>query len=364
MENQNSADNGATICPICSKPNQGQVNVICKQCKIQIHYHCSGVSRAKVHSSNYVCFECKTSKNSVSQSKQASACNTSHQITPTTTVSQLNQQATALNLSTHNGTHGSNSNGQQVDLPPAAPQITGPKSPNRSVASDINDAIRNMNNELEKLKHSQQIVVDSLSSVSVQLTSISSMTQVLEEHGKRVEALEIENDKLQRQVDVIDRKMDELDQKNRGDNIQIDGIPEIGNENLRDVMIKLATALNIPLSSNDIVRITRVQSTNANKAKPIICNFTKSNLPLDLIKASRKLKPTTTSTGISNDKGEIFINEHLTVARKQLMYKAKQFKKANGYEFLWIKNGNIYLKKAKNTKAINVNVSTDFSRLN
>lgn len=46
------------------------------------------------------------------------------------------------------------------------------------------------------------------------------------------------------------------------------------------------------------------------------------------------------------------------------MYKAKQFKKANNYEFLWIKDGNIFLKKAKDTKAINVNVSTDFSKLN
>lgn len=132
--------------------------------------------------------------------------------------------------------------------------------------------------DLEKLKSSQQVFTDSLSSIGTQLTNISKMSQILEDHGKRVESLENENSELRRHVDVIDRKMDELDQKSRDHNIQIDGIPQNSGENLRDIMIKLAAALKVPLSSDDITNITRVQSTNTNKCKPIICNVNKSNL--------------------------------------------------------------------------------------
>ena len=233
-----------------------------------------------------------------------------------------------------------------------------------SRAGDISNAIRNMSNDLEKLKASQQIFVDSLSSVGNQLTNIAKLSQVLDDHDVRIATLENQNDTLRDHVAVLDRKLDDLDQKNRGHNVQIDGIPHANNENLKDIVIKLAVSLKVPLAPDDIARVTRVQSTNTKKDKPIICNVIKSNLMADLIKASRKCKPNTASVGISQTKSEIFINEHLTVARKQLMYKAKQFKKANGYEFLWIKNGNIYLKKNKDTKAININVSTDFARLN
>lgn len=229
---------------------------------------------------------------------------------------------------------------------------------------DISNAIRNMSNDLDKLKASQQMFVESLSSVGSQLSNIEKMSQVLDDHDLRISTLENQNESLQRHVATLDRKFDNLDQKNRGHNVQIDGIPQLSNENLKDIVVKLAISLKVPLTPDDIIRVTRVQSTNTIKDKPIICNVNKSNVMADLVKASRKLKPNTISAGISEKKNEIFINEHLTLARKQLMYKAKQFKKANGYEFLWIKNGNIYLKKNKDTKAININVSTDFTRLN
>lgn len=352
MEKPPFTDNGESICPICAKPNQGHVNVTCKKCKSQTHYHCSGLSKNKGQGNNFICFICNTSMGPPTSSHVKSS--TQHSNEPRLTdKSPPDQQTTNLR-----------STGlQSTDLELNDPRLTEVQSHNKPVTSDIKVAISKMSIELEKLKQSQQVVVDSLSSFGTQLTSISKMSQILEDHGKRVESLEDKNDRLQHHVDVIDRKMDELDQKSRGHNVQIDGIPQTNNENLRDIMMKLATTLKVPLTSDDITHVTRVHSTNAIKCKPIICCINKYNLPSELIKASRKLKPNTNSIGMLNDKVDIFINEHLTVARKQLMYKAKQFKKANNYEFLWIKNGNIFLKKAKDTKAINVNVSTDFSRL-
>lgn len=107
---------------------------------------------------------------------------------------------------------------------------------------------------------------------------------------------------------VLDRKMDDLNQKSRSQNVQIDGIPQTNGENLRDIILKLATVLKVPVSADDITRITRVQSTNGNKCKPIICVVNKPNLLADLAEASRKLEPNMTSIGVSNDRTNIFVN--------------------------------------------------------
>lgn len=316
-------------CPMCSKPNHGHVNVTCKKCKAQIHYHCSGLSKAKSQSTGYICFNCKSPMG---------------ERTVPTIDTPINNAPLLIGI---------------LDDNPSMDVTNGQ-------TNDISSAIRNMSNDLNKLKESQQTFVNSLSSFGNQLANIEKMSQVLDSHDDRITDLENLNATLRTQVAALDRKLDDIDQRNRGHNIQIDGIPQTNNENLKNIVIKRdqTISMKVPLSPDDIIKVTRVQSMYANKDKPIICTVTKSNLMANLIKASRKSRPNTNSAGIAGKSNEIFINEHLTVARKQLLYKAKQFKKANNYSFLWIKNGNIYLKKNKDTETINVNVSTDFLRLN
>lgn len=182
------------------------------------------------------------------------------------------------------------------------------------------------------------------------MNNIAKLSERIDDHNNRISTLlEEENLKCKNQILKLDRRIDDIEQKGRAHNIQIDGIPEVNQENLRNVIPALPTALKITLKDDDITYVARVRSTNKDKIKPIICSLSNFNIMAELIKASRKEKPTTKDIGFSNN-NNIFINEHLTIARKQLLYKAKQFKTANKFEFLWVKDGKIFLKKIKTLK--------------
>lgn len=242
-------------------------------------------------------------------------------------------------------------------------QVENSGDNNEFTIADLNKAIQSMNSDVNNLKVSQHNFESTLTSIGSQLNTIVKMSQLIEDHDDRIKHLENTNKSQQQRIMDLNRRLDNLEQSNRCDNIQIDGIPLTSNENLRDVIIKLAAALNVQLKMEDITYVGRVRSVNSKKIKPVICSISKAGIISNLTKASRKLKPTAAMAGFANNNNGIFINEHLTVARKQLLYKAKSFKTSNNFEYLWVKDGRIYLKKNNNTEAINIDVSTDFSKL-
>lgn len=131
----------------------------------------------------------------------------------------------------------------------------------------------------------------------------------------------------------MNRQFDNIDQNNRANNIKIDGVPEVKSENLIDVINKIALILKIPITPECIGHISRVRSTIKNKIKPIICNFNNVRLVSLFLKAARSKKLNVADIGFDNRTGNIYINEHLTVARKKLFYRAECFKTENDFKF-------------------------------
>lgn len=59
-------------------------------------------------------------------------------------------------------------------------------------------------------------------------------------------------------------------------------------------------------------------------------------------------------------KNRIYAFERLPSNIRNVYLKAKHFKKANDYKYLWTKDGNIFLRKVDNSKIITVFSYTDF----
>ena len=56
---------------------------------------------------------------------------------------------------------------------------------------------------------------------------------------------------------------------------------------------------------------------------------------------------------------EIYVNENLTRARKNLLWKAKQRAKANGFKYVWTHNGRINVRLSKDNEAILISNEKD-----
>lgn len=99
---------------------------------------------------------------------------------------------------------------------------------------------------------------------------------------------------------------------------------------------------------------------------PIVVGFTQPTLIRDYILAFRRQGSLwTDKIGITSgsDKSKVFIFEHLTSNLRKVYLNAKKFQKANGYKYLWSKEGKIFLRRSDDSKIIRVLPHTDLMNI-
>lgn len=56
--------------------------------------------------------------------------------------------------------------------------------------------------------------------------------------------------------------------------------------------------------------------------------------------------------GVNDSRDPIFVTEHVSDANKDLHAAARQFKKAENYQFLWVRNNKIFMRKNETSNYI------------
>ncbi|MCP4484708.1 MAG: hypothetical protein GY823_09135 [Flavobacteriaceae bacterium] len=175
---------------------------------------------------------------------------------------------------------------------------------------------------------------------------------------KRIKDLELKDRKLMKSID-------DLEQYGRREMLELSGVPRLQNENCEEIMLKLAEAINVPLSRQEI------EACHRNSPKPdapIISKFGSRKLKeLFFTKDAKKVlrNLTTEDLGFEKEVGKdrIFINESLTKANKHLLWLAKNKKKDLEMKFCWTRNGSIFLRKSETTPIVKVNYAEDLDKL-
>jgi len=162
--------------------------------------------------------------------------------------------------------------------------------------------------------------------------------------------------------------LDELQQYSRNRNAEIVNIPEKNGteteENLLEVIEKIAEEGNIQFNRQDVDIIHRVPSKKKNRPRNVVVQFktrTARNKFLENKKHGVTVKKIVQG---SQDTSRIFLNEHLTAATKHLLWRAKQEAKAKSYQAVWVRDGKIFLKKQLTDKAsLRIRNERDLERL-
>ncbi|KAG8269472.1 hypothetical protein J6590_106739, partial [Homalodisca vitripennis] len=124
-----------------------------------------------------------------------------------------------------------------------------------------------------------------------------------------------ENKLLRKEMEIYKTKLHELEPYNRK-KIQIDGVPEHGNETMSGVLETLSGVVGVP-------------STDFVKDAP---------------------------------KTNVYVNEHLTPFNKDLLYNAKKLKE-QGWQYVWAREGKIFAKQKEDGKRIQVTSLEQISKL-
>lgn len=247
---------------------------------------------------------------------------------------------------------------------------------------DLDDDVQDHQN-IEKILKDIQSKVSTIPSLKKQLDSIKqSMGLLSEKYDMLLAEQEKSKDKihkLEKAVEAVNNKCTYLEKFNlalqqslqgyeqsaRKQNIEIVGVEQMPDENVKEIVSKIGKIINV--SSDDSIEWVRRMQPRKLGTKPpsIIVGFKNSGMDCRdaWIAERRKLVDVTSNVitgGTKQDK--IYINEDLSKSTRTLLWNAK--KKLHGlYQYTWVMNGKVLVKKAEGDKSIWVRSEADINAL-
>lgn len=184
----------------------------------------------------------------------------------------------------------------------------------QQLASDLNNAIRNVTEELEHLARRLKVCEE-------RLNEIPDSTVAAHQHVTPVVA------PLQKQRQAFD--IDRLEQYSRRENVRIRGIPCNDGEDTTKLVLDLAKECGVEMSKNDISTSHRLQAKN-NSTAPVIVRFVRKEMKIELMRAKKVLKA---------KKKQIFIDEDLTPLRARMYH---SLRKDPDISAVWTRDGRLH----------------------
>ena len=152
---------------------------------------------------------------------------------------------------------------------------------------------------------------------------------------------------------------DRLEQYTRKNSLEIHGVPESAYSTTEEVVLKLAEALEVPITPQD-VEISHKLKRKGNK--PIIVKFANHKIKSNIYKSRAKLKniqvsnlfpSSTAATRVAGDR--IFLYENLTSYRKKIVNRANEMRRDGLLLSVWTLDGKIYVKTSPEGRPIKIN---------
>ncbi|XP_077978266.1 uncharacterized protein LOC144433778 [Glandiceps talaboti] len=199
--------------------------------------------------------------------------------------------------------------------------------------------------------------------------SITYVSNSFDDFAKQLQSLRNENKDLKDKLANTTKEVNELHQYTRRNTLEISGIPEDGNEDTDNIVVKVAEIVGVNVSPDDIDISHRLpqrpsrQSNGQRKPATIIVKFVRRSLRNKLYSSRKNLKgKTTRNIGVTSN-NRIYINENLTSTNKQLFFQVNQLRNEKHWKFIWTHNGKIYVRKNVGDPAIIVATIRDLDRI-
>ena len=160
---------------------------------------------------------------------------------------------------------------------------------------------------------------------------------------------------------------DRLEQYRRKNSLEVHGVPESAYSMTEEVVLKLAEALEVPITPQD-VQIPHKVKRKGNKAvivkfanHKIKSNVYKSRTKLKHIKVSNLFPVANAATRAVGDR--IFLHENLTSYRKKIVNRANEMRRDEVLLSAWTPDGKVYVKTSPEGTLIKINDLEDLESL-
>ncbi|KAF6211482.1 hypothetical protein GE061_011994 [Apolygus lucorum] len=204
--------------------------------------------------------------------------------------------------------------------------------------SEIRDLKEHMNTYSDLIQEN----VDAITALRNEITLLRQLN----------EDLVAKNTVLEKRVNSLQEKIEDFDQNALAKTVEITGIPAGRDECIVDIVSNVSRAINFDFNQSMIDNCYRRRPASGTDRPGTIAVTFVRRLDKDgfLSSARRKKDLSTRDLGIIDGESvRIFINQSLTFTNRQLLNRAKIFKADNGYRFVWVRNGQVMIRKDENS---------------
>lgn len=188
------------------------------------------------------------------------------------------------------------------------------------------------------------------------------------ERDQKIQELEQENIRVQRELVNMHKRMSIVEKISRDHNVEIQGVPESKSENLIGIFKILCDTIASPIMDSDIRGFRRVAKIDPSSTRPrnIIVTLSSPRLRDQVLSAVHRFNKgnakdmlSSRHLGLTVESKRVYVVEHLSPDTKQIHAAARKFARDNGYKYVWVKFGQVFLRKDDASSAIRVK-SVDF----
>lgn len=187
-----------------------------------------------------------------------------------------------------------------------------------------------------------------------------------------IHELQLEKKVMQKKIDVLQNRVNFLEQKQRDNIVEIVGLPDVNKTNAVGKALKLfSDGLNENITEEhiDSFYIKKIKSKKPNVSSvdgDIVCvKFISHNIKQKLLKKKREYNKRLTSKLFGNNcsNTRIYINESLSFHTRELLKAAEIAKKTKNYKYLWFTNSELLMRKKDGDKVIRISSKEDIDNL-
>lgn len=214
--------------------------------------------------------------------------------------------------------------------------------------------------ELSPIKVQLSALQESVDYVSKQYDDIIKTTNALVDDYKN---LKTECAQLRTTVTTLSDRLNVMEQHQRDTNIEIQGAPQHKNENVVQIVKKIADVITLKINDTDILNCTRVASINKDSKRPraIVVKLRSTRCRDEFYSAVTRYNKSNPNNklcssllGLSGHNAPIYVSEHLSPSNKALHAATRARAKELSYKFVWVRNGRIFMRKNETSPFIHV----------
>lgn len=346
----------------------------CNNCASEYCYACLNItaeSRKQLSAKKLASLSCPCCQN-VTRRKNDDDTPIKRQLNDTMNVSftQVSQTELSMNAST-----GLNLTHQPVTMESIGRLFDLKLSPDSAFMTNLRMTLKKDMEEMVALEVNrafEKVKVDFTTSTDLMLGEQKDIKQKIIEKDNRIKLLETDLSKSREAISKLQNRLITVEKISRDLNLEIHEVPESKSEDLVALFKKLCECLQVAVCDGDIKMCRRVAKMNSDSKRPrnILVTLSSQRLRDELLSATTRFnkahpndKLSLSDMGFTNSKSRVFLAEHLSPEAKELHSMARKFCKDKNFKFVWVRFGQVYIRKDEKSPAVLIKSSETFVNL-